>query len=396
MRRVWHIAGKELLQTRRDRLAALFTIVLPVVFTVFLGLLIGGFDTGSGTIPLAVADADGSSASQQLVERLKEAPLLEIKVMGADSIDQAVQDQSVAAALEIPAGYGKAFDSGTPIAVTYVRIETSSGAQSVSEAVQAVIGRMNATVVAANAAAEQMSIKTGRPLDDALLRQSMALAASQVANPAISVKVEASGSSQVQQVGGFDQASTGSLVQWVLFGLLTVATGLVWERRSGLIRRLSVSGVRTSEIFAGKLLAMFVITFLQQLFLILLGQLAFGVNYFNSPLALVMTMISLSVFATSIGLLISSVFRSEQAVIATTVISAQLLAALGGAWFPLEITSATFSRVAHFLPTAWVIDSLHGIILKGWGVGEVLLPLGIVWIWIVVLFGLAVWRFRPE
>jgi ABC-2 type transport system permease protein len=224
----------------------------------------------------------------------------------------------------------------------------------------------------------------------------MALAASQVANPAISVKVEASGSSQVQQVGGFDQASTGSLVQWVLFGLLTVATGLVWERRSGLIRRLSVSGVRTSEIFAGKLLAMFVITFLQQLFLILLGQLAFGVNYFNSPLALVMTMISLSVFATSIGLLISSVFRSEQAVIATTVISAQLLAALGGAWFPLEITSATFSRVAHFLPTAWVIDSLHGIILKGWGVGEVLLPLGIVWIWIVVLFGLAVWRFRPE
>jgi ABC-2 type transport system permease protein len=381
MRRVWYIAGKELLQTRRDRLAALFTIVLPVVFTVFLGLLIGGFDTGSGTIPLAVADADGSSASQQLIERLKEAPLLEIKVMGADSIDQAVQDQSVAAALEIPAGYGKAFDSGTPVAVTYVRIETSSGAQSVSEAVQAVIGRMNATVVAANAAAEQVSIKTGRPLDDALLRQSMALAA---------------GSSQVQQVGGFDQASTGSLVQWVLFGLLTVATGLVWERRSGLIRRLSVSGVRTSEIFAGKLLAMFVITFLQQLFLILLGQLAFGVNYFNSPLALVMTMISLSVFATSIGLLISSVFRSEQAVIATTVISAQLLAALGGAWFPLEITSATFSRVAHFLPTAWVIDSLHGIILKGWGVGEVLLPLGIVWIWIVVLFGLAVWRFRPE
>ena len=144
------------------------------------------------------------------------------------------------------------------------------------------------------------------------------------------------------------------------------------------------------------MLAMVIITFLQQLLLVLLGQLAFGVDYFNSPLALVMTMISLSVLAATFGLLISSVFRSEQAVIATTVISAQLLAALGGAWFPLEITSDSFSKVAHFLPTAWVMDSLHGIILKDWGVADVLYPLGIVWIWIVVLFAVAVWRFRPE
>jgi ABC-2 type transport system permease protein len=109
-----------------------------------------------------------------------------------------------------------------------------------------------------------------------------------------------------------------------------------------------------------------------------------------------MVMVSLSVLAASFGLLISSAFRSEQAVIATTVISAQLLAVLGGAWFPLEITSGSFSRVAHFLPTAWVVDSLHGIILKGWGAGNVLAPMGIVWAWIVVVFALAAWRFRPE
>ena len=107
-------------------------------------------------------------------------------------------------------------------------------------------------------------------------------------------------------------------------------------------------------------------------------------------------MLSLSVLASSLGLLISSVFRSEQAVIATTVIAAQLLAALAGAWFPLEITSAGFSRAAHILPTAWVVDSLHGIILRGWGVLDVLGPLGFVWIWAVVFFGLAVWRFRPH
>jgi hypothetical protein len=49
----------------------------------------------------------------------------------------------------------------------------------------------------------------------------------------------------------------------------------------------------------GKMMAMVIITFIQQLLLILLGQLAFGVDYFGSGGALLLTMISLSVLAAS-------------------------------------------------------------------------------------------------
>ncbi len=107
-------------------------------------------------------------------------------------------------------------------------------------------------------------------------------------------------------------------------------------------------------------------------------------------------MISLSVMAASLGLLITSVFRSEQAVIATTVITAQLLAALGGAWFPLEITSETFSAWRTSCPRPGLSTRLHGIVLNSWGLPEVLGPMGFVWIWTVAFFGLAVWRYRPQ
>ncbi len=43
------------------------------------------------------------------------------------------------------------------------------------------------------------------------------------------------------------------------------------------------------------MMGMVIITFLQQVMLVLLGALAFGVGYFNSPGALLMTMVSLSV-----------------------------------------------------------------------------------------------------
>lgn len=396
MRRVWDIAMKELLQNRRDRLAALFTVVLPVVFTVFLGLLIPSADEGGGRLPLALADADGTPAAEQLIARLSEAPLLELKSMAASEVDDAVQDQKVAAGLIVPEGFGAATEAGEPATLTFVRIETSSGAQSVWQAVQTVLAETNTATLAARAAAEQAAAATGLSTDDALLEPARSLVEAAIAAPAVTVKVTDAAGSSTLQVGSFDQSSTGALVNWVLFSLLGVTANVVWERRQGLLRRLSVAGVRAREMIGGKMLAMVMLTFLQQLLLVLLGQFAFGVDYFSSPAALLVTMVSLSLLAAAFGLLITSLFRSEGAVIATTVITAQLLAALGGAWFPLEITGEGFARVAHVLPSAWVMDSLHGITLQDWGVADILWPMAVVWMWLVGLFGLAVWRFRPN
>jgi ABC-2 type transport system permease protein len=394
VRRFWYIATKDLLENRRDKLAALFTLVLPVIFTVVLGLVFSQAETNG--LPLAVADADGSPQAQQLVERLKESSLLQVKIMDPAEVDKAVHAEGVAAGLVIPEGFGAAVASGTPVALAFVRDETSTGAQSVGQAVQDAVSQLNTGTLAAKTAAEQVSIATGATLDEALLASARALADAQAAHPGVRVEAVNSGGSKETVASGFAQSSSGSMVNWVLFSLMGVATTLVWERRRGLLRRLTVAGVHAREIMAGKIVAMMIITFLQQVMLVLLGALAFGVGYFNDPGALLLTMISLSALAACVGLLISALFRSEPPVIATTVISAQLLAVLGGAWFPLEVTNASFSRVAHFFPSAWIMDSLHGIVLKGWGVGDVAMPLGIVWAWIVVLFAVAAWRFRPE
>ena len=416
MSRAWQIARKELLQTRRDRLAALFTIILPVIFTIFLGLIIGSAG-GDSHIPIAVADQDGTTASQRFLVRLQTSPLLKLQTMTADEIDKAVEDQKVAAALVIPKGFEAAtnaerFTAGGQVKVTLtlIRLGTSTGAQSVSEAVQGAVGQLNASLLATKIAAEQVAAAIGTsgdgtpggsttPASD-LAAAAQSLVQTAMASPAVSVKTvdanAAATGSSVERAGSFVISSTGSLVQWVLFSLLAVATGVAWERKRGLLRRLAAAGVPGRVIIQGKMMGMVIITFLQQLMLVLLGAIAFGVGYFNSPVALLMTMISLSLLAACIGLLISALFRSEPPVIATTVISAQLLAVMGGAWFPLEVTSATFSRVAHFLPSAGIMDSLHGIVLKNWGAGEVLTHLGVTWIWIVALFALAVWRFRPE
>jgi ABC-2 type transport system permease protein len=394
VKRTLYITGKELLQNRRDGLAALFTIVLPVIFTFFLGLLIGGADQSS--FPLAVADSDASATSKALIQSLDDSSLLTIKAMEPDKVDKAVQNQKVAAALVIPQGFGAAVESGEGGVLTFIRIQTSSGAQSVESAVEAVVSQFNNSTLVAKTAAQQVAAVTGAPVDAALLSQAKSLGDSQLASPVLTSTMVDAGGTTEKIAGGFDQSSTGGIVNWVLFGIMGIAGTTVWERKRGLLLRLSGTGVRGREVITGKLLAMIAITLLQQVLLVVVGKFALKVDYFTSPGALVLTMITLSSLAAAVGLLVSVLFRSEQAVVATVVVTAMLMAALGGAWFPLEVTNGGFSQFAHVLPSAWVMDSLHGIVLRTWGVREVLRPLGIVWAWIAGLVAIAIWRYRPD
>ncbi|MBN1631560.1 MAG: ABC transporter permease, partial [Thermoleophilia bacterium] len=341
-------------------------------------------------------DEDGSTVSLQITERLEQSSLLELQPMGAEEVEDAVHDNRAAAGLIIPVGLGAAVGEGEPAALVMVGAETSSAVQSVRQAVDEAVSGLNVAIAAIEVAVEQVKQETGAAVDESLLASARAFVDTQLANPVVTVEVLDAHGGTDAAASGFEQSSPGSMVNWVLFSLLGITAMMVWERQKGLLRRLNVIGVTATQIIGGKMLAMVMISFLQQLLLVLLGQFAFGIGYFDSPAALLVTMLSLSVFAASFGLLVSVVFRSEQAVIATTVISAQVLAALGGAWFPLEITGAAFSRVAHFLPTAWVMDSLHGITLKSWGIADVLFPMAVVWAWVIVLLALAVWRYRPD
>jgi len=191
MRRLWYITAKDLLQTRRDRLAALFTIVLPVVFTVFLGLLFGA--GGAQSLPLAVADSDQGAVAQELVALLHASPVLDTQTYQPAGVDKAVQDQKVAAGLLIPADFSSAIQAGNPVTVTIVRVQTSNGAQSAVQAIQTAVGSLSAEIMAARTAAEQASAQTGKPLDAALIASAQQLAKASLAAPVVTVAVVDSG-----------------------------------------------------------------------------------------------------------------------------------------------------------------------------------------------------------
>ena len=79
-----------------------------------------------------------------------------------------------------------------------------------------------------------------------------------------------------------------------------------------------------------------------------------------------------------------------------TLIAMFLLTALGGAWFPLQGASEGFNKIGRLTPLAWAMDGLQNIILRGGGLGSALLPAGILGLYALLFFALAIWRFKFE
>jgi ABC-2 type transport system permease protein len=395
--RVWTLARKDLLETRRDRLSAIFIVIMPIAFTTFFGLMFGG---GSDRLPLALRDADGGAQAERLVAALERSDAVRVVRKSAADFEPWMADGRAAAGLLIPKGFSQAVEAGEPAQLTVVSDPASSGAQAAAAEIRAAAGRLvaanRAAVVGVEAAQggqgadqdEQGAGQTGVPA------MAQAIATQAMEDPAVTLTVVQAGAAEGQIPSGFVLSSPGMMVNFIMFSLLTAGMALIMERRYGTLRRLMTTRVRRSELIAGKMAGMFALTFLQQVLLIAVGQLFFGVDYLNDPAALLLMMIALSLVASSLGLLLASVLTSEQAMVAAVVIVSMSVSALSGAWFPLEITGPGFQFVGHLLPTAWILDGLRGIIVQGYGVEDVLPAFAVALAWSAGLFGAAVARFR--
>ena len=398
--RILDLAFKDLSQILRDWKSGLFLLVMPLLFTLFFGFVMGSASAPKPDIdprlPVGVIDQDGGSLATNLKTLLENSEVVRPVVLDekdAKRLNQMVEDGALAAVVIIPDGYTTQLLADQPGMLEVIVNQSQPAGQTASRALETVTGRLLGAVEAAHiskSANQQSNVQ-----------DSLGKAIAAWEEPALTVSVEkATGNTtqndQATSSSGYAQASAGMMVQFSIFGLITSAMVLVLERKSRTLQRLLSSPIRRVEVIAGHVLAMFCIVFAQQLILVLVGQFVFGVDYARQPLAILLMITVLSLWAASLGLLISAISRKEDQVITLSLIAMFIFAALGGAWFPLEVAGKTFAAIGHVMPTAWAMDGFQNILMRGLAFQSVLVPAGILLAYTLAFFGLAVWRFRFE
>ncbi len=177
------------------------------------------------------------------------------------------------------------------------------------------------------------------------------------------------------------------ILMFILFNVLTKGVEKFFEyKEQGLIERFSVlpSGVRgvlSFFILYQVTLAMLSVTII---FLV-------GVFFFNFSISvksifyLYIILLVFSVLISSISLLVFSLIKRKEAAIGFGVLIANVLCALGGLWWPLEIVPPFFRKLGLILPTGFPMKLIDGIIYYNLPLSSVVFQFLIMFFFSVIL-----------
>jgi ABC-2 type transport system permease protein len=410
--RILDLAIKDWMQLFRDWKTGLFLIVMPVLFTIFFGLIMGPAlnptPDGDARLPVGLVNQDTDGLLTPYIEGLLEdSSSIRLVVLTEEEIshkNELVREGDVAAFVTIPENYSRDLLDDKPVRWNAIVDQNSPAGQTASTAIETAVNRLRGAVETAHLSTEAFVVQDG--FESKSKRQSYFVEAVNQAlaeweQPPLSTKRELatgdiSTSDSTGTLDGFVQASSGMMVQFAIFGLITSAMVLVLERKNKTLQRLLTTPMKRWEIIAGHMLAMFTVIFLQETLLVIFGQLMFDVNYTRQPLAVLIMMVTLALWAASLGLLISALARGEEQVVTLSLIAMFLFASLGGAWFPLEVAGKTFAAIGHIMPTAWAMDGFQNLLMRGLGLQSVFLPTGMLGLYALAFFSLAIWRFEFE
>jgi ABC-type polysaccharide/polyol phosphate export permease len=357
--------------------------IMPPIFFYFIGTVTGGFSSGvSGgqLTPLAVVAEDPGFLREQIDLRLRDN---DFEPLWLEPSEVPQGDAKPERRLDFAPGLSARVMAGESVAAKF---ETSASAltRDFEEIrIQRSLYTVLADIVAAQARAEDL--------------MSAADLAALNAEPRI-WRLETEAAGQRRKIPtGFDQSIPGILVMFTLLVLLTSGASLLAvERRRGLLRRLAATPISRTELVAGKWGGRMALAVVQIATALAFGTWMFRMDWGPDIAMVMVVLLCWAAFCAAAGLLLGSLARTEAQAAGLGALTANVLAALGGCWWPIEVTPGWMQGLQNFLPTGWTMDALHKLISFGAGPASALPQVLILLLGTTVVTALAIRRFRYE
>jgi ABC-type multidrug transport system permease subunit len=376
------IAWQDVRNQMREGSTLLWLFIMPPIFFYFIGTVTSGFSSGmSGgeATPVTVVAKNPGILKEQVDLRLRANDFAPEWV---ERLETADEETAPTRTLTFDADMSEKVTAGEPVKAAY-----DTGANALTREfeeirVQRSLYTVLADIIIADATAGPLS---GKALD--------------AVNEATRVwQLDVSTAGQRQEIPtGFQQAVPGILVMFTLLVLLTSSgTMLVQERTQGLLRRLASAPISRAEVLAGKWKGRMVLAAIQVTVALAFGTFLFSMDWGPDIAVVIVVLAAWAGFCASAGLWLGTIAKTEAQAGGLGVLAANLLAALGGCWWPIEVTPGWMQALQKIIPTGWTMDALHKLISFQAGAMSVI-PNVLLLVAAAVVFGvLAARRFRYE
>jgi ABC-2 type transport system permease protein len=321
MRGIIKFGLTELKLVLKDKSFYFWAMVLPVFF-VFIFSGIGNDNKGKESKTIVyIKNLDKGDYSKELVNNLKKEKL---------SLKFDKKGKKVARELIIPSDFSKKIKDKKKVVLKF---------------------KVKGTKL--NTYAIQAKISLYRAIYKFLIKKYLGI---EKPKQILSIKSEWAGRASYIPSGIIHQMPA-TIITFLLFNLLIFGgTNFVKLRERGMLERFVITPLGKKGMWFGLFLTNMFVAFIVVIMIIITSSLLFSVSFGMIPLLnMLFVLMIFSTFVASLSIYMGSVLKKAEAVIGVAVLLANLLAALGGCWWPIEIVPDFMKKIAMVLPTGWAM-----------------------------------------
>ncbi|MEM9082717.1 MAG: ABC transporter permease, partial [Planctomycetota bacterium] len=377
MRAIFAMACKDLLLLLRDRGAFLFTLLFPVVFGVFFGVVLTGSNNPSGAT-LVINDLDNSRWSKVFVSHITTNPTITLKHDSSlNASDDLIASGKAAALVTIPDGFAEQLERAlydmppelqvTPDPARPAEVAMITGALATAS-LATFLEALNDPEVQqqALAAAEQAAKgENGSQGNTAtltvvrqMLRQSPPQPPTELADWQPVTFVSKLATTAIVPDNLFAITFAQAIVWAVLGCAASFGATLVTERQQGTLLRLRIAPVSYGQILASKSLACLTMALTASILLLIIARAVFGVPI-QDPIKLAASLMAVCVAIVGLMMLLATLGRRRSAVGQFSWGIILAMAIIGGGMLPLAFMPAWMIPLSHFSPVKWAVLAIE-------------------------------------
>ena len=349
----------------RDRLAIFFTVIFPLIFLFVFGGLNGGGNDVSFDVAL-INQAD-SPFSKQFVAQVEKAKVLKVsdEITTLDAAKSKMSRSELDAAIVLPKDFGQAKAGQTTPSgqaqVIYTQNNEQSG-RALTSVLETQFKQLNKQFVQVD---EPFTVK-GEQLNE-------------------------------RSLSAFDYTFAGllgfAIIGMGIFGPVNVFPEL---KKQGILRRLSTTPLRVWQYFLSTMIGQAVIGLLSLGIMFLVAIFVFHLNVVGNYFELIPFLILSIVMILGIGLAIGGWASNERQAAPLSNIVVFPMMFLSGTFFPRFLMPDWLQNISGLLPLTPVIDGIRLIATEGKHLWDIAPQLGLIGIWMVIVYVVAFRVFRWE
>ena len=364
MRQIKFIAIKEFYHVLRDARSLAIALAMPVMMTFLYGFAIS---LDIENISLAVIDYDQTAESRELTECFYNSTYFSRAISEIDPTDpeRIFRRGEANAVLVIKPGFARALGNGSEFEIGLL---IDGADNNVASAVQGYSGQLINLFL------------LDRLYADAEIR-GIRIASQVLYNPDL-------------ESSHFFVPGLVAIILLMISALLTSIT-IAREKETGTMEQLLTAPVTPLEILIGQILPYVGIALADGILVLVFAQLVFAVPFVGSHLLLLGFGLVYVVTSLSIGILISSLVRTQQVAMMAAIVATMLPSVmLSGFIFSLDNMPWVLQALSRIIPATYFLTIIRGIMLKGAGLATLVLQGGYLLLLMTVMIAIASLKFK--